>query len=516
MRNVASLATSSLLASVASAQVVQWDIQRRATPNAPPRLSRRADGSVQEVITNERMRGGYFASCTVGTPPQDVTLQLDTGSSDIWVPANTASVCEDTSQGGGCTFGSFDSDSSSSFNVLNDEFEISYVDGSGSRGEYISETFGIGDVKLENMTMGLGLSTDIAYGLVGVGYALNEASVSATHMIYNNLPVMMRDEGHIKSNAYSLWLNDLEASKGNILFGGVDTDKYMGDLVRVSIDINEQARNYTAFQVRLTSLEAHSSSGNDSLSSASFPIPVVLDSGTTFSYLPQDIAEQVWKEVGVEVTNVDGTGLPLIPCDYAKSTGYFSFGFGGDGGPVVNVGMDELAIPLYAKFPSGSQFAGQDACQFGIQNFSSDSTAQGEPFLLGDTFLRSAYVVYDLENNEIAIAQTDFNATTSNVVAFASQSASIPSSTPAPSQDAANTGPSSEPNYNAAKGFKDLSGSGTGSSSSSGSGSSGSGGGNGDNDSAGSLNPALDFTQIAVMGASMGLMMLGGGAFLLF
>jgi hypothetical protein len=36
--------------------------------------------------------------------------------------------------------------------------------------------------------------------------------------------------------------------------------------------------------------------------------------------------------------------------------------------------------------------------------------------VLGDTFLRSAYVVYDLQNNQISLAQTDFNSTTTNVV----------------------------------------------------------------------------------------------------
>ncbi|GAW11733.1 hypothetical protein ANO14919_010830 [Xylariales sp. No.14919] len=487
MQNVARFATSSLLISVASTQVVQWDIQRRESP--VPRLNRRADGSVQEDIINQRMRGGYFASCSVGTPPQNVTLQLDTGSSDIWVPASSSSICEESQDG--CTLGSYDYSSSSTGKVLNGDFRISYVDTSYSQGDYITETFGIGDVSLQNMTMGLGLDTDIAYGLVGVGYALNEASVSRSHELYNNLPLVMRNEGHIATNAYSLWLNDLDASKGNILFGGVDTDKYMGDLIRVNIQRDSQAQNYTSFQVKLTSLEAHSSSGDDSLSSTSFPISVVLDSGTTFSYLPQDLAEEVWQEVGAEYTVVsnNGAGVPLISCDLANSNGFFSFGFGGDGGPVIKVGMDELVIP------SGT-LNGQQVCQFGIQNFSSD------PFLLGDTFLRSAYVVYDLENNEIALAPTDFNATTSKVVAFPSQGAKIPSSTPAPSQDAANSGPSSSPDFSASKGFKDLS-------------SSGSGSGNGV-DSAGSLPPALDFTQLIVMGSSMGLVMFGGGMFLLF
>lgn len=62
------------------------------------------------------------------------------------------------------------------------------------------------------MTMGLGLETDIAYGLVGVGYAVNEAIVGntqSTSSAYPNLPVHMVNEGLINTVAYSLWLNDL-------------------------------------------------------------------------------------------------------------------------------------------------------------------------------------------------------------------------------------------------------------------------------------------------------------------
>lgn len=348
--------------------------------------------------------------------------------------------------------------------------------------------------------MGLGLDTDIAYGLVGVGYALNEASVSQTAEIYNNLPLVMRNEGHIKSNAYSLWLNDLGASKGNILFGGIDTDKYMGDLIRVSVEKDPQSLRFTAFTVQLTSLGAHSSSGEDDLASSSFPVPVVLDSGTTLSYLPQDLTLQIWNEVGaIYVTDSAGNGAPLVPCSLANNKGYFSFGFGGDGGPLIQVGMDELVVQAFTEdtpLPSGP-YEGQSACQFGVQNYS------GDHFLLGDTFLRSAYVVYDLENNEIGIAQTDFNATTSNIMAFPSQGASIPSSTAAPNQNAVNSGPSSESAYKAKSGFTSTSGGGSGSD---------------DDGTSGAIStlPALDFTQMIVMGASMGLMMFGSGMFLLF
>ena len=84
--------------------MVQWDIQKRHSPQDLTRLRKRAS-TYEEVITNEQSRGGYFATCRLGTPGQDLTLQLDTGSSDIWVPDSSAQVCSQHT-GGGCTLGS--------------------------------------------------------------------------------------------------------------------------------------------------------------------------------------------------------------------------------------------------------------------------------------------------------------------------------------------------------------------------------------------------------------------------
>ncbi|KAL7620139.1 hypothetical protein AAE478_009132 [Parahypoxylon ruwenzoriense] len=487
MKTIAALTTGALLASIAQAQVVQWDIVKRQTGR--PKFTRRQEGTFEEIITNEKLRGGYFASCQVGSPGQNLTLQLDTGSSDIWVPSSGASVCQTSSQNSGCTFGSFDESASDTFSVVStNDFSISYVDGSHSRGDYVADTFEIGGAALKNMTMGLGLETDIPYGLVGVGYALNEAIVAgsgSTSEVYDNLPVLMQKEGLIATNAYSLWLNDLDASTGNILFGGIDMGKYKGELTRISIYKDSRTNAFTSFIVALTSLQAASSSGTDSLSSSEFPVHVVLDSGTTFSYLPTELAEQVWQEVGAGYNG--DIGLPLLPCSMENSRGHFSFGFAGPGGPIISVTMDELVLPLTngeaPTFQSGP-YRGQDACQFGIQNFSSP------PYLLGDTFLRSAYVVYDLVNNEIAIAPTDFNATTSNIVAFPSEGAQIPSATAAPNQSQATQSSSiNTPSFDASNGFQSA---------------------------APQLPPAIDWSSMAIMGASMGLVMVGSGFFLLF
>lgn len=80
------------------AGVVQLDIARRSTPEL---LSRRS-GSFTSDLMNNVTAGVYVTTVEVGSPPQKVTLQVDTGSSDTWVPANNASVCGQ----GGCFFGS--------------------------------------------------------------------------------------------------------------------------------------------------------------------------------------------------------------------------------------------------------------------------------------------------------------------------------------------------------------------------------------------------------------------------
>jgi hypothetical protein len=110
MKGHSAVAVGALLARSAYASfgngVVQWDIQRTQRREEFKRLLKRAD-TLEEVITNEQARGGYFSTCRLGTPGQNLTLQLDTGSSDIWVPDSGAQVCRvSLNNRDGCALGS--------------------------------------------------------------------------------------------------------------------------------------------------------------------------------------------------------------------------------------------------------------------------------------------------------------------------------------------------------------------------------------------------------------------------
>lgn len=87
--------------------------------------------------------------------------------------------------------------------------------------------------------MGLGIDTDIPFGLLGVGYPANEAGVSSGRINpYPNLPVQMVAEGHIKTVAYSMWLNDLREYPTSTLLSGLAAL----ETPRLTRERNEQTR----------------------------------------------------------------------------------------------------------------------------------------------------------------------------------------------------------------------------------------------------------------------------------
>lgn len=69
------------------------------------RLKARA-GTVTADLGNAATAGLYFANISVGTPAQTLMVQIDTGSSDVWIPSSANAFCAaPAAQGGGCDGG---------------------------------------------------------------------------------------------------------------------------------------------------------------------------------------------------------------------------------------------------------------------------------------------------------------------------------------------------------------------------------------------------------------------------
>jgi hypothetical protein len=399
-----------------SPRVVGLPIERRNIPAneivaRDRRRLRRRQSIVEQTLDNQDTL--YFANLTLGSPPQDIRLHIDTGSSDLWVNVPDSSLCE--SGANACEGGTYDADSSSTHRVVNNQFNISYVDGSAALGDYVSDTLVFGGVQIDNFQFGIGEQSSSQQGVLGIGYAINEVQVNRAGLDpYPNLPLALVNGGHIQSNAYTIWLNDLDASTGEILFGGVDTAKYQGELA--TMPVLQTYGDYYQLVVALTGITVD----GDELNSEALPAGVLLDTGATLSYLPDDLVTQIYDDV--QAVYVGSQGAAYATCEQQNRDATIDFEFSG---MTIRVPYDELFIDAGTdNFGNPLTFTdGSTACLFGI------APAQGGTVVLGDTFLRSAVVVYDLANNEISLAQTVFNATASDVREIGTGTDSVPGAT---------------------------------------------------------------------------------------
>jgi hypothetical protein len=131
---------------------VENDILRR------DRLARRQSSTVNVDLANTADKLLYFANgiassygglmiVTIGTPPQKLALQIDTGSSDIWVEVANSRLCRLIANPCAQT-GTYGNTSSSTYRYVNSFFQIKYADGTQAVGDYGTETFQIGCTSL--------------------------------------------------------------------------------------------------------------------------------------------------------------------------------------------------------------------------------------------------------------------------------------------------------------------------------------------------------------------------------
>ncbi|KJK65675.1 SAPs pepsin-like proteinases secreted from pathogens to degrade host protein [Aspergillus parasiticus SU-1] len=355
--------------------------------------------------------GIYYVNASIGTPKQAVNLQLDTGSSDVW--AFGVHSCDTTTSyclGGACKFrtgpmlitAGYNPNRSSTATVISEGgFEISYVtQGSGVKGNWVKDDFSVGNITITGLSLGVATqAAGVPTGIMGIGFSADESNST----LYPNFVDQMVAQGLTKSRSYSLWLDDLDNSTGSVLFGGYDSDKYHNELVAVPMQPNASGI-FSQFAVTWTSLSFTGANGNQTtLSGQDFREYAILDSGTTRVLVPDDIYTQIASAAGVQD---DGR----VDCALSTVAGTFNFGFGGPTGAAISVPVHEFVLPVI--FPNGTRMTdqnGNEVCIFGME------AQNNRPLLLGDTMLRAAYVVYNLDEKWIAMAPTNFNSTTSNI-----------------------------------------------------------------------------------------------------
>lgn len=408
------MATANLCTALLALILLPWDTIAAAPKvlgydfakirrDLPPHTLERRDGGLSVDIVNDQVL--YLVNISIGTPPQAMAVQLDTGSSDLWVPSSDSTLCREGDCG---QTGSFDSSSSSTFEPVDDAspFHIEYQDSSSYDGTLFVDTLQIGKTTMESVTMGIVDQSQniiqagpVGNGIWGINFPIGQANTALQgDQPYTSVLQKMKKAGVIKSVSYSLWLDSIDAKSGSILFGGVDSAKYIPPLIGVPIIKSLKSQVYSGMRVEFTSLSLKDPSGNVTLTSDDTVAIAILDSGSTATSVPKSLADKIYSYFGVRL---EFGQIPVLPCNLGTADVSLTFEFGGANGPKITV-----PISAFVDQSTGSslRFAdGTVACKLLIDSSDDDQ------LILGDSFLRSAYVVYDLDNHQIALAQSNLS-----------------------------------------------------------------------------------------------------------
>ncbi|KAI1489251.1 Asp-domain-containing protein [Biscogniauxia mediterranea] len=319
-------------------------------------------------ITNF-MNAQYFSDISIGTPPQEFKVILDTGSSNLWVPSSSCGSIA-------CYLHSkYDSSSSSTYKKNGTEFEIRY--GSGSLSGFVSQdTLTIGDITVQNQDFaeatsepGLAFAFGRFDGILGLGF--DRLSVNGiVPPFYQMVNQKLLDDA-----VFAFYLSgENGGDDSEVVFGGVDPDHYTGKITEIPL------RRKAYWEVDFDSI----SFGDETAELEN--TGVILDTGTSLIALPTDLAELLNKEIGAKKSF---NGQYTVDCSVRDSLPDISFRLSGYDFPITP--YDYI---LEVQGSCISTFMGMDF-----------PAPVGPLAILGDAFLRKWYSIYDLGKGTVGLAK---------------------------------------------------------------------------------------------------------------
>lgn len=205
--------------------------------------------------------------------------------------------------------------------------------------------------------MGIASNTSSGFGpyggVMGIGYTINEAGLTT----YPNIMDDMVASRAIGTKLYSIWLNTVESNFGSILFGGIDTAKFKGNLYTLPVELDNSGV-YSQLQVLLTGVSFTGNNGTTNITDRSFAMPAVLETSTTLIYLPDEVVDSIFSLMGAVVV----AQVPYVDCTKTGLGLSFTMGYQA----VIEVPYSELIRPAGNSAPTSFDF--NEVCRLQIRS----------------------------------------------------------------------------------------------------------------------------------------------------
>ncbi|KND92842.1 Aspartic-type endopeptidase ctsD [Tolypocladium ophioglossoides CBS 100239] len=304
----------------------------------------------------------YFVKVQFGSKGKPMYMLVDTGAGSSWV---MSSSCTEKACLVHNTFGPSDSNT---FEANSKTFSISY--GSGTvGGELAADTITVAGVSFKYQ-FGLASQTseDFAHfafdGILGL---------SMSQGANDNFLKTMAEAHKLDKNVFCIALSRASdgANTGEIKFGSTNPDKYTGDITYTPVSAKDGDWAIPIDEIAYDGKKAQVGG-----------VKSYIDTGTTFIFGPEDMVKKVHSVIPGSESS-DGMTY-TVPCDSTKPlTLTFS-------GVDFKISPQDWISPKDASGKCSSNIYGHEVVR--------------GSWLLGDTFLKNVYTIFDKDQNRIGFA----------------------------------------------------------------------------------------------------------------
>eukprot|EP00013_Stygamoeba_regulata_P022389 CAMPEP_0177650380 /NCGR_PEP_ID=MMETSP0447-20121125/11911_1 /TAXON_ID=0 /ORGANISM="Stygamoeba regulata, Strain BSH-02190019" /LENGTH=388 /DNA_ID=CAMNT_0019153245 /DNA_START=65 /DNA_END=1231 /DNA_ORIENTATION=+ len=331
-----------------------------------PRVMSIVLASEGEIPLKDYSDVSYIGNCTIGTPPQEFRVIYDSGSSNLWVPGTqcTSAACAGKAK--------YESGKSSTYQANGRPLTIQYGTGS-MEGVLDVDVVNVAGINVKDQIFGA--ATSLAAFFRGqpfdgiLGLAFPGIAADFVTPVFDN----MMAQKLLAQNVFSVYMDSTDAISGNsrLMFGGTDSKLYTGSFDYVPVP------KKTYWTVELQGLQVGSNAPATDCSGV-LGCNAIVDTGTSLIVGPSGPLGRALSEINVKSDCSNRDSLPDM---------------------VFTISGKKFTIPSSIYVIEEQNRLGQRECAVGAE------PAATAMWILGDTFIRAYYTVFDRDGPQIGFAK---------------------------------------------------------------------------------------------------------------